>query len=120
MMLETLPALVAIRERLNEALLRVPEYRALAAAIDGTIQEISQILGSPAPMVERAATSSLAGGTSTMSATSSEEASESPASALGQSRMAMAIANSIETNVSPMRTQQLANASLRQLIRTNP
>lgn len=99
-----LQALRAFRGRLNEHLMKVPEYRAIAV-IDRTIQEISEIYGSPPAETEREPAPTKE------TATPSPRAEATPASDMAQTKIAMAIAEAIESNVSQLRMQRLPPAT---------
>jgi hypothetical protein len=99
-----LQGLMAFRGRLHDKLMLIPEYRAIAV-IDRTIEEISQIFENkalaaeqPAPIVKETpplVRAALEG---------------SPINDVAQSRIAMAIAEAIETNVSQIRTARIPAA----------
>ncbi len=97
-----LQSLRAFRARLNEQLMKMPEYRAIAV-IDRTIQEISDIYGFLATEPERPAPAS----TKTATAPISRLPEARSISETAQSRIAIAIAEAIESNVAQLRTQRL-------------
>ena len=101
-----LQSLRAFRARLNEQLMKLPEYRAIAV-IDRTIQEISEIYGASATEIERSAPA-LA---KPVSAPVSRLPDARSISETAQSRIAIAIAEAIESNVSQLRTQRLPQAT---------
>ena len=104
---EGLQSLRAFRARLNDQLMKVPEYRAMAV-IDRTIQEISEIYGAAATEPERSAVAAAKPAAPTQVARLVETR---PMTETAQSRIAMAIAEAIETNVSQLRTQRLPQAA---------
>jgi hypothetical protein len=101
-----LQGLKAFRGRLHEQLMLIPEYRAISV-IDRTIEEISQIFENKTPAVEQPI------------ATAAREAlppvrtmaDAAPISDVSQSRIAMAIAEAIESNVSQIRTARAPAAA---------
>jgi hypothetical protein len=101
-----LHSLRAFRARLNEQLMKLPEYRAIAV-IDRTIQEISEIYGVLGTETDRSAPA-LAKPAGTPVARLPEARSMSETA---QSRIAIAIAEAIESNVSLLRTQRLPQAT---------
>jgi hypothetical protein len=104
---EGLQALRAFRGRLNEQLMHVPEYRAIAV-IDRTIQEISEIYDAAKPEASRPAA---APAKDLTGPNLRPVADAMPISDAAQSRIAMAIAEAIETNVSQLRTQRMPAAA---------
>ena len=95
-----LQALRAFRGRLNDQLMKLPEYRAIAV-IDRTIQEISEIFETlPAATQPRE-----------LAVASSRSTNPTSISDTAQNRIAMAIADAIESNVSQLRTQRLPPAA---------
>ena len=102
---EGLQSLRAFRARLYDQLIKVPEYRALTV-IDRTIQEISEIYGMPATELERGAPAFVKPATAPAQVARLVEAK--PIAETAQSRIAMAIAEAIESNVSQLRTQRQA------------
>ena len=101
-----LQSLRAFRARLNEQLMKMPEYRAMAV-IDRTIQEISDIYGGSGPETERPAPiAAKPAATPVSRLPDARQISET-----AQNRIAMAIAEAIETNVSQLRTQRLPQAT---------
>jgi hypothetical protein len=103
---EGLQALRAFRGRLNDQLMLVPEYRAIAV-IDRTIQEIAQIFEPSAPAAERPATTPVKEGAPSVR----PSIETAPISDAAQTRIAMAIAEAIESNVSQIRTPRLPVAA---------
>jgi len=97
-----LQALRAFRGRLNDQLMKVPEYRAIAV-IDRTIQEISEIYGALPPETERGPTDE--------NAAPIPRAEAAPAADIAQTKIAMAIAEAIESNVSQLRMQRMPPAT---------
>ena len=103
---EGLQSLRAFRARLNDQLMKVPEYRAMAV-IDRTIQEISEIYGAAATEPERSAVAAAKPAAPQVA----RLVETRPMTETAQSRIAMAIAEAIETNVSQLRTQRLPQAA---------
>jgi hypothetical protein len=110
---EALQSLRAFRARLYDQLIKVPEYRALTV-IDRTIQEISEIYGAPANEPERGATAPIK--QTAASAQVARLVEAKPIAETAQSRIAMAIAEAIESNVSQLRTQRLPQAAAYTLV----
>jgi hypothetical protein len=103
-----LQGLKAFRGRLHEQLMLIPEYRAIAV-IDRTIDEISQIFDAKAPpAAEQIAAPAVKEATAT--ARPIAEAAV-PITDAAQSRIAMAIAEAIESNVSQIRTARMPVAT---------
>jgi hypothetical protein len=100
-----LQGLVAFRGRLHDKLMLIPEYRAIAV-IDRTIDEISQIFENKAPTIEQPAPV-VARETPPLVRAALEG---TPINDVAQSRIAMAIAEAIETNVSQIRTARIPTA----------
>ncbi len=98
-----LQALRAFRGRLNDQLMKVPEYRAIAV-IDRTIQEISEIYGALPPETERAPSAN-------ENAAPVPRAETAPTADIAQTKIAMAIAEAIESNVSQLRMQRMPPAT---------
>lgn len=101
-----LQSLRAFRARLNEQLMKMPEYRAIAV-IDRTILEIAEIYAASGTEPERSAPAPAKPAT----ATASRLPDARSVSETAQSRIAMAIAEAIESNVSQLRTQRLPQAT---------
>jgi hypothetical protein len=104
---EGLQALRAFRGRLNDRLLEIPEYRALAV-IDRTIGEISAIFGSSPPDAETAAATP---GKSVATPGPRAITETAQVSDLSQTRIALAIADTIETNISQIRSPRTPAAA---------
>jgi hypothetical protein len=100
-----LHSLRAFRARLNDQLMKMPEYRAIAV-IDRTIQEISEIYGVSVSETGAAPASIKPAATPISRLPEARSISEA-----AQSRIAMAIAEAIESNVSQLRTQRLPQAA---------
>jgi hypothetical protein len=96
-----LQSLRAFRARLNDQLMKMPEYRAIAV-IDRTIQEISEIYGTSVSETGAAPASIKPSAAPVARLPEARSISET-----AQSRIAMAIAEAIESNVSQLRTQRL-------------
>jgi hypothetical protein len=106
---EGLHGLRAFRGRLHDQLMLIPEYRAIAV-IDRTIAEIAQIFDSlapPAPVAERPA----AAPAREHAPIVRPVAEGTPISDAAQTRIAMAIAEAIESNVSQIRTPRMPAAA---------
>lgn len=101
-----LQSLRAFRARLNEQLMKLPEYRTIAV-IDRTIQEISEIYGVSTIEIERSAPALAKPAGAPVSRLPDARAISDSA----QSRIAIAIAEAIESNVSQLRTQRLPQAT---------
>jgi hypothetical protein len=101
-----LQGLRAFRGRLHEQLMSIPEYRAISV-IDRTIDEIGQIFENKAPAVEQPAPAPVREPPQPVRAL----AEAGPISDVAQSRIAMAIAEAIESNVSQIRTARLPAAT---------
>ena len=104
---EGLLSLKAFRGRLHERLMLVPEYRAIAV-IDRTIDEIAQIFE---PATSAAAERGAAPAAKELAPMARPAADGAPISDVAQSRIAMAIAEAIESNVSQIRTARLPVAT---------
>jgi hypothetical protein len=101
-----LQSLRAFRARLNEQLMKAPEYRAIAV-IDRTIQELAEIYGASATETERSAPALAKPAAAPISRLPEARSMSETA----QSRIAIAIAEAIESNVSQLRTQRLPQAT---------
>src|ERR1700742_3373812 len=100
-----LQGLKAFRGRLHDQLMLIPEYRAISV-IDRTIEEIAQIFEDKAPVAEQPIVIAAKEPTPALRPV----AEPGQISDAAQSRIAMAIAEAIETNVSQIRTARLPPA----------
>jgi hypothetical protein len=99
-----LQGLVAFRGRLHDKLMLIPEYRAISV-IDRTIDEISQIFETNPTVIEQPA--QVVAKEPPLVRAAVETA---PINDVAQSRIAMAIAEAIESNVSQIRTARIPAA----------
>jgi len=114
---QALATLKTCRDSLNESLLHIAEYRALVS-IDKTILEISQIAASAPAHEQRDEAPALVPREDDATAVATQAAPDNPVAPRAPNRLALAIAESIEANVSTLKPQRPTNPGLHHLFRT--